>query len=186
MSDYIQTTNRVMAELRIAMANLQEENRLLRKAARHRTSNAPKGWEPIEAWTDGNRIAVLGSPPDEDDDAEPAHHCDAMGCGSFGPHVLAYFDHPHPSTQIAADAPPTPDHDVMRFNVRATVEGQQYKMQAIASLNNVAKLYGPPPGKVHLERETARIANLWFRWMAEQTASAAAEQEPGAQAPGIS
>lgn len=49
--------------------------------------------EPIEAWSDGRQIVILGEPPDEPDNAtdewyETSHNCDAMGCSTFGLHVL--------------------------------------------------------------------------------------------------
>jgi len=34
------------------------------------------------------RIFVSGSPEDEGRDEEVSHNCDAMGCGSFGPHII--------------------------------------------------------------------------------------------------
>jgi hypothetical protein len=86
---------RVVAHLRSDNAGLRTENHLLTKAAKHGVSGAPEGFEPIEAWTDGKQIVVLGSPPDEDNGDDPQHNCDAMGCSSVGPHVLAYFDHPY-------------------------------------------------------------------------------------------
>lgn len=49
--------------------------------------------EPIEAWSDGRQVVILGDPPDEPDNPtdewyETSHNCDAMGCGTFGLHVL--------------------------------------------------------------------------------------------------
>jgi len=50
-----------------------------------------------EVYTDGFDIVFLGIPPtDELDDDDPrAHNCDEMGCGSFGPHVLARYTWPN-------------------------------------------------------------------------------------------
>lgn len=101
-SDILDMTEQ-MADLRSENASLRIENSRLRKANGHGVQNAPAGWEPIEAWTDGTRIIVLGTPPDEDQEPEPTHNCDAMGCGSFGPHVLAYFDHPHAAAEHARE-----------------------------------------------------------------------------------
>ncbi len=54
----------------------------------------PEGYRKLradEVWTDGHRLVILGLPPDEDEieDDELGHDCDQMGCGSFGPHVIA-------------------------------------------------------------------------------------------------
>ena len=55
----------------------------------------PEGYRKlraIEVWTNGDTLVVLGQPPDEDEndpEAEYGHDCDVMGCGSFGPHVIA-------------------------------------------------------------------------------------------------
>jgi len=55
--------------------------------------NVPKGYvklRAIEVWTNGERLVILGEPPDEDECAdEYGHDCDQMGCGSVGPHVIA-------------------------------------------------------------------------------------------------
>ena len=61
----------------------------------HPEPNVPEGYvklRAIEVWTNGERLVILGQPPDEDEvdpESEYAHNCDAMGCGSFGPHVIA-------------------------------------------------------------------------------------------------
>jgi hypothetical protein len=52
-------------------------------------NNTPEGFYPIEAYTNGYVIVILGTPPELDDDDLLAHNCDAMGCGSVGPHVVA-------------------------------------------------------------------------------------------------
>lgn len=59
-----------------------------------RSPVVPPGYRriPVEAYTDGHRLVVLGSPYDVHDDSgedESWHSCDEMGCGSVGPHVLA-------------------------------------------------------------------------------------------------
>lgn len=47
----------------------------------------PRGWKRIgEAFTDGKEFVVCGWPEEGED-----HSCDAMGCGSIGPHVIARF-----------------------------------------------------------------------------------------------
>jgi hypothetical protein len=54
----------------------------------------PDGYRalPVEAWTNGRHLVVLGDPyavhDDSEEDAEGWHSCDAMGCGTVGPHVL--------------------------------------------------------------------------------------------------
>ena len=59
-----------------------------------RLRGIPDDFVPITAYTDGQEIVILGSPPDEDRDPHGAKHdCDAMGCGSLG-HVVGRFPHP--------------------------------------------------------------------------------------------
>ena len=52
----------------------------------------PDGFYKIEAYTNGYQIVILGHPPQDDElpEGAPAHNCDVMGCGSVGPHVVAY------------------------------------------------------------------------------------------------
>ena len=48
----------------------------------------PEGWTkmPVEAvFQKGSQVVLLGSP-------DETHNCDYMGCGSVGPHVLAYAE----------------------------------------------------------------------------------------------
>lgn len=52
--------------------------------------HTPDGYYPIpvrEVYTNGNKLVVLGN-PDENEDEESTHNCDAMGCSSCGNHVL--------------------------------------------------------------------------------------------------
>jgi hypothetical protein len=48
----------------------------------------PKAWRRLtegDLWTDDDgHYLVTGYPAQEDED----HHCDEMGCGSAGPHIL--------------------------------------------------------------------------------------------------
>lgn len=37
------------------------------------------------------RIFVVGSPVDEDLEEDLQHNCDAMGCGTVGPHIIKIF-----------------------------------------------------------------------------------------------
>ena len=51
-----------------------------------------KGFQQLEAWTDGKELIVLGEAPDEEFDPEcKFHDCDIMGCSSAGLHVLGRF-----------------------------------------------------------------------------------------------
>lgn len=43
--------------------------------------------KPVEAYETEKEIIVLGRPKPDDD----SHNCDALGCGSVGPHVLYRF-----------------------------------------------------------------------------------------------
>lgn len=53
----------------------------------------PDGWLPIEAWTDGKQVVVLGTPDDDENlPEEQWHDCDAMGCSSVGNHVLGIYE----------------------------------------------------------------------------------------------
>lgn len=52
----------------------------------------PKGYVRVTAFTNGEKIVVVGSPMDEDGDEENGHNCDAMGCG--WDHILAITDVP--------------------------------------------------------------------------------------------
>lgn len=36
------------------------------------------------------RMFVAGSPEDEGRDENEGHNCDAMGCGTFGPHIIMF------------------------------------------------------------------------------------------------
>ena len=38
------------------------------------------------------KIFVIGSPEDEGRDEELGHNCDAMGCGTVGPHLILVKD----------------------------------------------------------------------------------------------
>ena len=40
---------------------------------------------------DKGRIFVVGTPTDEELDEELQHNCDAMGCGTVGPHLIKTF-----------------------------------------------------------------------------------------------
>jgi hypothetical protein len=46
-------------------------------------SRVPKGYVPVECYTNGVDFVVLGQPHPDD----PEHNCDAAGCSTFG-HVL--------------------------------------------------------------------------------------------------
>jgi hypothetical protein len=46
---------------------------------------------PVDAVIYRGRLYIIGRPP-SDDDEETGHNCDAMGCGSAGPHVLARIE----------------------------------------------------------------------------------------------
>ena len=57
-------------------------------------NDIPEGYRKLNAaavYTNGEMLIVLGHPSDiEDESEETGHNCDQMGCGSFGPHVIAY------------------------------------------------------------------------------------------------
>jgi hypothetical protein len=63
-----------------------ETLRYLKKEAKESTDYAlvPPGYRKIEAYTNGERIIVLGIPPEyrETDPEEDRHNCDSMGCSS--------------------------------------------------------------------------------------------------------
>ena len=42
----------------------------------------------LDAYTNGYQIIVFGIPPEQEEDNPLLHNCDAMGCGSVGPHLL--------------------------------------------------------------------------------------------------
>lgn len=50
----------------------------------------PFDYWKIEAYTNGHQIVVVGDPPADPEDEMLMHSCDEMGCGSVGPHVIAY------------------------------------------------------------------------------------------------
>ena len=56
------------------------------------STGIPKGWWPLNAYSNGEEIVVMGTPTHNEELAEDApeqHDCDEMGCGSD--HVLARF-----------------------------------------------------------------------------------------------
>lgn len=63
----------------------------------------PKGYQPMEAYTNGKEIVVLGEPDDGDDLTESSHNCDAMGCSSVD-HVILRIPHPFPTPTTEAKA----------------------------------------------------------------------------------
>jgi len=64
--------------------------------------NVPEGYVKLratEVWTNGERLVILGEPPDEDEYSdEYGHDCDQMGCGSVGPHVIAIGEYGYGDT----------------------------------------------------------------------------------------
>jgi len=55
--------------------------------------DVPEGYHKLnatEVYTNGDTLVVLGVPDSENEDEETGHNCDQMGCGSIGPHVIAY------------------------------------------------------------------------------------------------
>lgn len=72
-------------------------------------SDNPPGYTTIAKFQHGEvlvsdrRVVVLGVPLAMDDDDPGAHNCDAMGCGSAGPHVVAIVDRPAPTKSTAVD-----------------------------------------------------------------------------------
>jgi hypothetical protein len=65
--------------------------------------DTPEGFYPIDGYTNGREIVILGFPPQDDELPEGAqgHSCDEMGCGSVGPHVVAIIDLPEEVPQLA-------------------------------------------------------------------------------------
>jgi hypothetical protein len=58
----------------------------------------PDGWLPVEAWSDGKRVVICGTPADDEASGLPEeewHNCDVMGCGSIGPHIVGIFELPN-------------------------------------------------------------------------------------------
>ena len=53
--------------------------------------NPPKGWHPIEAYTDGHEIVILGNVPPQRTGQE-IHNCKEMGCDLA--HVIVVVPHP--------------------------------------------------------------------------------------------
>jgi hypothetical protein len=51
----------------------------------------PKDWYPIEAYTNGKQVIVMGYPVTGLPETG-GHDCDMMGCGSVGAHVLGRFE----------------------------------------------------------------------------------------------
>lgn len=77
--------------LRARLAACEEREQSLKRklgANRRIAPTIPDGYEPIEAWTNGTEIVVLGAPPEEGTPEADEHNCDAMGCSAFGPHVI--------------------------------------------------------------------------------------------------
>ena len=91
------------AERRVAELEWQNEilqkrvESLARKLPHKEMEYVPEGYKPIEAWIGQHDIVVLGDPGDSED-----HHCDDMGCGAFGPHVIVRVPVHH--TKAAIDA----------------------------------------------------------------------------------
>ena len=58
--------------------------------AKCKLDGVPEGFMPVEAWTNGAELVVLGFPPPEDmpeEEAYSLHNCDDMGCCTFS-HVI--------------------------------------------------------------------------------------------------
>ena len=88
-----------IADLERAVASLRRKL----KATRHNAETVPAGYIQVEAWMNDAEIVVMGDPPSEEQDPDcKIHHCDSMGCGSFGPHVIARI--PNPSANAALEA----------------------------------------------------------------------------------
>ncbi len=49
----------------------------------------PETYWKIDAYTNGYTVVIIGVPPNLPEDNPLSHNCDAMGCGSVGPHVIA-------------------------------------------------------------------------------------------------
>lgn len=56
--------------------------------------SVPEGWYPIEAYTNGLEIVVLGIPPTTRTGEENKHNCKEMGCDLA--HVIAVVLYPFP------------------------------------------------------------------------------------------
>lgn len=85
----------------------QADKRKQEHADRERIrSGVPDGWWPVEAWTDGAQIVIVGRPSlDENIPEDQQHDCDLMGCGSFS-HVIARCEVPA-AIENPATAEPT-------------------------------------------------------------------------------
>lgn len=77
------------AVLKRRVEELERENEVLRKSAKFGGDRVPAGYEPIEAYTNGEVIVVLGEPAHDDE----SHDCDFLGCATFS-HVVARIDAP--------------------------------------------------------------------------------------------
>ena len=58
--------------------------------------NPPDGWHPIEAYTNGREIVILGTPPITRTGEEHKHNCQEMGCDLS--HIIAVMPYPFPGT----------------------------------------------------------------------------------------
>lgn len=82
------------ATLKRQFEELEQENAILRKASTFGGDRVPQGYSPIEAYTNGEVIVILGEPPHDDE----SHDCDFLGCGTFS-HVIARIDAPKMTPQ---------------------------------------------------------------------------------------
>jgi len=80
----------ILSTLRGVLAHPVEERKI--EVAEWHT---PKGFQKMEAFTNGKTIVILGGVPDEEGIPEESqHNCDFMGCG-LGDHVIAKIPHPY-------------------------------------------------------------------------------------------
>ena len=57
----------------------------------------PDGWHPVEAYTNGKEIVVLGKVPAQRT-GENTHNCKEMGCDLA--HIIAVVSYPFKGTEL--------------------------------------------------------------------------------------
>ena len=98
----------IEAALRDAARVPEEQVASLRRwmKSQRRADDCPAGYEPVQAYTNGKEIVVIGQPEHDD------HNCDAMGCGQN--HVIARIALAQPTPARGEGENVTCEHDIIR------------------------------------------------------------------------